>query len=219
MAEEKSTQKLLIVIISLLTLLLIVQTAVIVTHLIKGESGKKVEVQSDKIHPADPSRNESPLMAAKRASQAYRSPFADPFDLLSQWENRMDRMMSTMFQAAPLVHSSMSGAFDFVPTIDLQEKDDHYFVRVDLPGLEKDKIDLSVQGNMLTISGERQNVSKNEAEDYYAQERSYGYFSRSVQLPGPVNDSNIAADYKDGVLTVKLSKAEPKSETRKIPIA
>ena len=93
-------------------------------------------------------------------------------------------------------------------------------VRSDLPGLEKDKISVTVENNVLTVQGMRQTSS--EADDknrgFYSQERSYGSFSRSFNLPGPVDDSQINADYKNGVLTITLPKIAPAKNAQKVAI-
>jgi HSP20 family protein len=109
---------------------------------------------------------------------------------------------------------------DFSPAIDLQETENAYIVRGDLPGLEKDKINLTVQNGMLTIEGVRQTSSATEDESrgYYAQERSYGSYARTITLPGPVDDSRITADYKDGVLTITLPKAAGGTTAQKVPV-
>ena len=80
-------------------------------------------------------------------------------------------------------------------------------VRAELPGLKEEDIDVSVEGDTLTIKGERKAESEVKEEDYYCCERSYGSFFRSMTLPSTVDATKIEASYEDGVLEVSLPKA------------
>jgi HSP20 family protein len=95
---------------------------------------------------------------------------------------------------------------DWHPVCDVKENDKELIVHAELPGVDKDKVKLDVSQNILTVSGERSNVSRKENDRYHATERAYGYFSRSVALPDGVDPSSINATYKDGVLEVVVPK-------------
>lgn len=102
----------------------------------------------------------------------------------------------------------------WAPQLETFRKDGKLVLRADLPGLSKDDVEIEVDDDMLTISGERTDEFKDERDDYYRSERSYGRFCRTVQLPDGVNPDEIAASFKDGVLEVTLP--EPKvSEVRR----
>lgn len=94
------------------------------------------------------------------------------------------------------------------PSLDLSETDSALEVRLDIPGMEAKDIDIRVNGNMLTISGERKEEREEKGKTYHRVERRSGSFSRSVTLPCPVNEQAVDAQYKNGILTVKLPKAE-----------
>lgn len=97
---------------------------------------------------------------------------------------------------------------------DLFETDDHVVVKAILPGIKPEDIDISVSEGVLTIKGETRFEEKSEKENYYRQEIHYGAFSRSIPLPTRVNDERAEAEFADGMLTVRLPKAEevrPKS--------
>jgi HSP20 family protein len=91
--------------------------------------------------------------------------------------------------------------------VDIAEEDDQYLVKVELPGVSKDDVKITMEGNLLTISGEKKG-QKETKKNYHALERSYGSFSRSFTLPTTVQGDKVAAEYKDGVLTINLPKAE-----------
>lgn len=94
----------------------------------------------------------------------------------------------------------------FEPEIDLTETQSEYIVRCDLPGVDKDEIEVSVKGNYLTISGSR-DIKRKEGI-YYYQERRSGYFQRTILLPGLVAEEGVKAEYKDGILVIRLPKRE-----------
>jgi HSP20 family protein len=101
----------------------------------------------------------------------------------------------------------------FSPDFDIEETEDRYLFRGDLPGLADSDIDISVTGNRLTINGKRESERKSEGANYYCAERSYGNFSRSFTLPIGTDMDNIKADLKNGVLTVavpKTAEAQPR---------
>jgi len=96
----------------------------------------------------------------------------------------------------------------WMPPIEMYEKNDHYMVRAELPGLKKEDIDISVVGETLTIKGEKKTEEEVKEDDYYFCERSYGNFQRSVTLPSAVDAKKIEAKFNDGVLEVSLPKSE-----------
>ncbi len=107
----------------------------------------------------------------------------------------------------------------FVPSVNTREGDYAYHVEIDLPGIKKDDIDIDVENNVLTISGERKVKDEVKEDDYYKIESRYGKFSRSFTLPEKVDTENIHAESKDGVLEVvvpKLKEVEKKAKKIKI---
>lgn len=96
------------------------------------------------------------------------------------------------------------------PRVDVLEGDNEYTLRADLPGMEKDDIKVTVENGVLSITGEKKEEKHEKKNDKYAYfERSYGSFSRSFNLPEHVDGQNIDANYRNGVLELKLKKTEP----------
>lgn len=113
----------------------------------------------------------------------------------------------------------MDIALDFKPAVNTREGRDAYHVDVDLPGVKKEDITLSVENNLLTISGKREMKSEVKEEDYYKVESSYGKFERSFTLPENVDVENIRAATEDGVLEVIIPKLQvEKNSVKKIEI-
>jgi HSP20 family protein len=107
---------------------------------------------------------------------------------------------------------------DWLPRIDVVESTEEIRVFVDVPGINPDAIDVTLAGNMLTIHGERTLPHVATGDVAVFQERPRGKFSRSVPLPASVNPERVAAEAKDGVLTITIAKAEA-CKPRKIQIA
>jgi HSP20 family protein len=103
------------------------------------------------------------------------------------------------------------------PAIDVAEEEDSIIVRAEVPGCKADDINISVHGNMLTISGEKKLSEEKKEKSYYHVESSYGSFKRELTLPTDVDQSKIDATCKNGVLSVILPKAE-KAKAIKVKI-
>ena len=94
------------------------------------------------------------------------------------------------------------------PAIDIAETDDAFQIKAEVPGCKAEDIDISVHGNVLTISGEKKEEEKEKEKGYYHVERSYGSFRRDFNLSSDVDAEKIDAACKDGVLSIKLPKTE-----------
>ncbi|MBL9125471.1 MAG: Hsp20/alpha crystallin family protein [Planctomycetaceae bacterium] len=104
-----------------------------------------------------------------------------------------------------------------VPTLDLAETDNAVEVRMDLPGIKAEEIDIHLTENTLTVSGERKEEKEEKGKTYHRVERRQGSFSRTVTLPCCVDDTKVDAHYKDGVLTIKMPKSE-EARSRKVKV-
>jgi HSP20 family protein len=105
----------------------------------------------------------------------------------------------------PFVDRQMDG---FVPATDIEETEKDFRIVFELPGMEKNDIKVSVEDNVLTVSGERKERSEEKNKNFVRSEIRCGSFSRSFSLPRTVDVQNVAADYKDGLLTITLQKTE-----------
>ena len=104
------------------------------------------------------------------------------------------------------------------PSVDVKETDKEYLIHAELPGVKKEDINIDLEKNLLTISGERKQEKKEDNEKYHRVERSYGKFSRSMSVPEGVTPDQIKAKFDNGVLEVSFPKLEGKKETKKITI-
>ncbi|MGA4579489.1 Hsp20/alpha crystallin family protein [Limisphaera sp. VF-2] len=127
------------------------------------------------------------------------------WEQLQSLQEEMDRLLDAAFAA---VGNTSSLLGDFAPPVDVIEETDRLLVRVDLPGMRKEDINVTLHDGCLTVSGEvRPDEKLNQAQMHRA-ERVFGRFQRTVALPVPVAADQITARYRDGVLEVVLPKAE-----------
>lgn len=126
----------------------------------------------------------------------------DPFTSMS----RLDPFESMVRELMPSVFRPLSrgGEQSAIP-IEVQEMDNAYLVAAELPGVPKDAIDISITGNQVTISGEAKREMAADAKEW-CNERSYGKFSRTIQLPVDIEEESADASYTDGVLRLTLPK-------------
>jgi HSP20 family protein len=129
--------------------------------------------------------------------------YSSAFDRLANLREEMDRVFDTSFGS--FLHPV--GSFrSWAPALDVYQGKDHFTVVVELPGMRKEDLEISLHGDALTISGSRQREQK--AEQEYRTERFVGKFQRTVTLPSAVDPNSVKASYRDGILQVTLQKAE-----------
>jgi HSP20 family protein len=134
----------------------------------------------------------------------------EPFRELAALQNEMGRWMGTLAGATPGNGQSST----WLPAVDVWETDSELVLSFDLPGIPEDKITVELDDNVLTVSGERERTQEHSGERFYRFERRFGTFSRSVTLPAGVTESDITANYKDGVLEVRVPKPEEQKPKR-----
>lgn len=96
----------------------------------------------------------------------------------------------------------------WAPAVDIEETDNEYIIRAELPGMKKEDIKINLQDNTLVISGERKRSFEEKGRTYHRVEMAYGRFERVIPLPAEVDVNKVKATYKDGILTVTLPKKE-----------
>lgn len=129
----------------------------------------------------------------------------DPFRDLSDMRSEMNRLFDTFFG-----RSAPTGGFEGVwaPAVDMYETKNDLVVAVELPGVNEKEVSVSITGDVLTLRGERVHGEEIKQDSYYRGERWFGKFERALPLPFPVQADKVKATYRDGVLTVRLPKAE-----------
>jgi HSP20 family protein len=134
----------------------------------------------------------------------------EPFRELAALQNEMGRWMGQL----PGLTPGNGQSSNWLPSVDVWETENELVLSFDLPGISEEDIAVELEDNVLTVSGERQRTSEHSSERFYRFERRYGTFSRSVTLPPGVQEDSIKADYKDGVLEVRIPKPEEQKPKR-----
>jgi HSP20 family protein len=119
----------------------------------------------------------------------------------------INRMFDNFFHG-DLTDSTSAFTSAWVPAVDIAEHDNDFVVRMELPGVTKDDVKITMQEGTLTVRGEKKQEKESRGSDFHRVERSYGSFQRSFALPTAVRADGIDATFRDGVLTMSLPKAE-----------
>jgi HSP20 family protein len=139
----------------------------------------------------------------------------DPFRELNALQQRMNRLFEEQYGERE--ESLTAGAF--APPVDIYEDEQAIQLKLEVPGIEEKDLDVRVENNVLTVSGERKFEKEEKEENFRRVERRYGSFSRSFTLPNTVNTEDIQADYSHGVLNIRLAKrAEAKPKQIKVSV-
>jgi HSP20 family protein len=126
----------------------------------------------------------------------------EPFREIAALQNEMSRFMNG------LLENDGPRTRNWVPALDVLETEDEIVYALDLPGIPEDKISVELDDGALTITGERERTEEESHDRFYRFERRYGTFSRTFGVPQGVSESDVRADYKDGVLEVHVKKPE-----------
>jgi HSP20 family protein len=138
----------------------------------------------------------------------------EPVRELNTIQQEMNRLFNTFFEAPAPGNGGSSTLRRWIPAMDLVETEDDFILRADLPGLSEKDVNIELEGNVLTISGERKAEHEERKEGYYRVERSSGTFSRSLTLPEGVDPGSVRASFDRGVLEVRIPKPEERKPRR-----
>lgn len=142
----------------------------------------------------------------RRVDPSFGNAFEDPFRLMRELMRWDGGEQGRAPQKAA-----------FLPSADIKETANEFVIHADLPGVAEKDVEISLTGNQLTITGKREATQKKDDEHYHSFERSFGAFTRSFTLPDSVDAENIAAELRDGVLTLNVPK-RPEVKARKIEL-
>ena len=128
-----------------------------------------------------------------------------PSDILGMQKD-INRMFEDFFRGGLEDTNLMTSSWS--PAVDLAETGEEFLAKVELPGVDKNDIKITMENNVLTIRGEKQQEKKEKDVNFHRVERYYGSFQRSFELPGNVKNDKIDAEFNDGILTIRMPKAE-----------
>jgi HSP20 family protein len=150
----------------------------------------------------------------KKEEIADVTPWRVPFGL-GRLYREFDRNLHQLWRRPmssfgwPEMFRVREGEFEFqIPAIEIFDEKDDLVVKVELPGMKKEDLEINLSGDVLTIRGEKKKEKEVKEKGYYYSERSYGTFQRSIDIPEKVLSDKVSASFKDGVLEVRLQKSE-----------
>ncbi len=131
-------------------------------------------------------------------------------------QREIDKMFNNVFNGDMQDDGTLLSS-EWTPAADVAEQANEYVVKMELPGINKDDVKITIKENVLTIQGEKKHEKETKESNFHRVERSYGSFQRSFALPTTVKTDMIEAAYKDGILNVTLPKAD-EAKTRQIDV-
>jgi HSP20 family protein len=142
----------------------------------------------------------------------------EPVRELNTIQNEVNRLFNTFLDTPTTLANGSTATSRWIPAMDLVESDDNFVLRADLPGVSEDDVNIELEDNVLTVSGQRKAEHEERKEGYYRIERSSGSFSRSLTLPEGVDPEKVEANFDRGVLEVRIPKPEQR-KPRKVTIS
>lgn len=140
----------------------------------------------------------------------------DPFSDLTFLQNRVNQLFNQPFALWHSPEQSL-GSASFFPPVDIYEDDRSIILQAEIPGIQEKDLDIQLENNVLTVSGERKLENEEKKENFHRIERHYGRFSRSFGLPATVDPDSVNAEFDNGVLKVTVAKRE-EAKSRQIKI-
>jgi HSP20 family protein len=129
----------------------------------------------------------------------------------------IDNIYDRFFEPDFLPSTYLFGKGKWGPKLDISEGKKDIIIKAEIPGIEAKDFDISIDGRLLNIRGEKKQEQSENEKTYYRVERSYGYFNRTIELPAEVDPNKVDASYKKGILKIKLRKTKS-SETKRIKV-
>jgi HSP20 family protein len=142
----------------------------------------------------------------------------EPVGELHTIQNEMNRLFNTLFDQPGQATRGNPATRRWIPPMDLVETADDYVLRADLPGLSEGDVNIELEDNVLTVSGERTGEHEGGEEGYFRVERAFGAFSRSLTLPDGVDPESVQANFDRGVLEIRIPKPQQR-KPRKVAIS
>lgn len=134
-------------------------------------------------------------------------------NMRKDFDNLFDRFFNEPAFSIPKLFSEKN----WYPNVDVSEGKKDIIVKAEIPGVDKEGIDISLDGRLLTINGEKKHEKEESDEHFHRVESSFGFYKRTIELPAEVDESKVDAKYKNGVLKIRLKKAK-EIEAKRIKI-
>ena len=150
-----------------------------------------------------------------------RRPYESFLREMDSLHKEMDRLFDEFWKGSGPHHFMNQPWFEgeLTPRIDESEDDKAIHVKVELPGMDEEDVDITLSNGVLTVRGEKKREDEEKGKDYYRSERSFGAFRRSLPVPADIDESKIEAEFKKGILYIELPKSEEaRKQVKHIPV-
>jgi HSP20 family protein len=134
----------------------------------------------------------------------FRSRSTDIANNRSNIENIFEEFFNDFNRISPLLSETMRTSL--LPRLNISETDNKYFIEAELPGVKQSDLELKLDNNILLIKGKSEESKESKERNYFMRERYYGSFQRSLTLPNNINENDITANFKDGILNIEITK-------------
>lgn len=134
----------------------------------------------------------------------FRSRSTDITNNRSNIENIFEEFLNDFNKISPLLSETMRASL--LPRLNISETDNKYFIEAELPGVKQSDLELKLDNNILVIKGKTEESKESKERNYFMRERYYGSFQRSLTLPNNINENDITANFKDGILNIEITK-------------
>jgi HSP20 family protein len=134
----------------------------------------------------------------------FRSRSTDITNNRSNIENIFEEFLNDFNRISPLLSETMRASL--LPRLNISETDNKYFIEAELPGVKQSDLELKLDNNILVIKGKTEESKESKERNYFMRERYYGSFQRSLTLPNNINENDITANFKDGILNIEITK-------------
>jgi HSP20 family protein len=146
----------------------------------------------------------------------FRSRSTDIANNRTNIENIFEEFFNDFNRLSPPLLSETMRA-NLLPRLNISETDSKYFIEAELPGVKQNDVELKLDNNILIIKGNAEESSENKERNYFMRERYHGSFQRSLKLPNNINEDDINATFKDGILNIEITK-KLENSTKKIEV-
>jgi HSP20 family protein len=134
----------------------------------------------------------------------FRSRSTDIANNRSNIENIFEEFFNDFNRISPLLSETLRTSL--LPRLNISETDNKYFIEAELPGVKQNDLELKLDNNILVIKGKSEESKESKERNYFMRERYYGSFQRSLTLPNNINENDITANFKDGILNIEITK-------------
>jgi len=134
----------------------------------------------------------------------FRSRFTDIAKNRENIENIFEEFFNDFNRASSLLSETVRASL--LPRLNISETDNKYFIEAELPGVKQSDLELKLDNNILVIKGKTEESKESKERNYFMRERYYGSFQRSLTLPNNINENDITANFKDGILNIEITK-------------